>query len=300
MGASNYSNMGICCSDVSEAPDVILEDPIVGNGYEVDIEYIGRGDTYELWTKHKDHPERMKWLNIRRYKMEHDKVKYILENYQREEGKDTGQVLAYAIADPFDPSDYKYDKPEMESDSSCDNMSDSPDDAGEMRIDKAKWKTKGKVQVCTPEGEALGEISIKAKGKIYRTAEVVEFTRCNGEGQEDTKHCRYKIDYDTHLKKMKYKIEIPAQEDVEFKIKKDKASKCLSWDTAAFSASSRSNNKTECKTNAGFNTNVSFLMSFICSQVLCPNDVKEGCEPSKYGDNVFKELDHGVGGTWDA
>jgi len=112
MGASNYSNMGICCSDVSEAPDVILEDPIVGNGYEVDIEYIGRGDTYELWTKHKDHPERMKWLNIRRYKMEHDKVKYILENYQREEGKDTGQVLAYAIVSPHSLTRYA-DSPVM-------------------------------------------------------------------------------------------------------------------------------------------------------------------------------------------
>merc|ERR1712086_157230 len=112
MGANNYSNMGICCSDVSEAPDIILPDPIVGDGYEVDIECIGRGDTYELWTKHKDHPERMKWLNIRRYKMEHDKVKYILENYQREEGKDTGQVLAYAIMSPHSLTRYA-DSPVM-------------------------------------------------------------------------------------------------------------------------------------------------------------------------------------------
>ena len=188
----------------------------------------------------------------------------------------------------------------MESDSSNDDMSDSPDEAGEMRVDKAKWKTKGKVEVCTPDGTSLGRISIKAKGKIYRTAEVEEFTKCHGEDEEDTNHCRWNISYDTHLKKMKYKIEIPDQEEVEFKIKKDKASKKLSWDTAAFSASSKSNKKTECKTNAGFNTNVSFLMSFICSQVLCPNDVKEGCEPSKHGDKVFKELDHGVDGEWDA
>merc|ERR1712086_534692 len=161
---SNYSNMGICCSDVSEAPDIILPDPIVGDGYEVDIEYIGRGDTYELWTKHKDHPERMKWLNIRRYKMEHDKVKYILENYQREEGKDEGQVLAYAIADPFDPSDYKYDKPEMESDSSCDNMSDSPDDAGEMRIEKAKWKSAP--QKARPSAKSLSKPKAKFTARL--------------------------------------------------------------------------------------------------------------------------------------
>ena len=60
--------MGVCCSDVSSAPDVILPDPIIGDGYEVSIEYIGRGDTYELWTKHPEHEEGMKWLNIRRYK----------------------------------------------------------------------------------------------------------------------------------------------------------------------------------------------------------------------------------------
>ena len=32
--------------------------------------------------------------------MQHGKVKYILENYNRAEGKDEGQVLAYAIVSP--------------------------------------------------------------------------------------------------------------------------------------------------------------------------------------------------------
>jgi len=279
--------MGGCCSDVSEVPDIIIPDPVDGKGYTVTLEKLGAlvGDTYEIFTEHDG--QHSKWLNIRRYRTDAG-ADYRLENYVRKEGEDSGERLANAQADNFTSDMYKYKKPEQESSGSEDNFSDSPDDPGEFTVHKAKWSVKNKVVIQDKEGNPVGEIKCKAKGKLIRESIVRQHAPAEGEA-EGRKYWETK--YDSRIKKIKYTIELNGQEPVSFKLKGSirKKEPCV-WECDAFKCSSSNPNSSAVETLEGHNPATAMMMAFICTQVLCPGDIHDGCQPSGH-DDVFPPLE---------
>jgi hypothetical protein len=286
--------MGGCCSDVSEVPEIILPDPEDNKGYKVRLDYLGRGDTYEILKE--ENGEWMKWLNIRRYR-DGNKGRYRLENYIRpQEGdpeykdhKDEGQQLAVATADNFSPDDYHYKKPEEVSESGESNYSDSPDDPGEYSVHKCKWKVENSVKICDKDGNEIGECKVKAKGKVSRLAIVREMAPAEGE-EHGRKY--WERSYEPRIKKIKYTLKLNDHEDVKFTLKGscNKSGQTFEWETANFKASSSNPQSSHVETFDGHNPCTGMLMGFICTQVLCPGDIKDGCQPKGH-DDVFPPLD---------
>merc|ERR1711865_124851 len=299
MGKPTF-NMGMCapggcCSEISAVPENILPDPEDATGYTVKLDYLGNGDTYEIMKE--EGGEWHKWLNIRRYGSS-GTCTYKLENYVRPKEGDArfadheheGEVLASANADNFSPDDYHYKHPEEVSESGESDYSDSPDDPGEFQIHKAKWKVENTVVICDKDGVEIGSCHVKAKGSCKRHAEIVERHDEHGEvcGKD------WKIDYDGKIKKIKYTLKLEGHEDVKFKLKGSCNHQCMfEWETANFVAKSDNRQKSDIQTFDGHNPSTGMLMGFICTQVLCPGDIKDGCEPSRH-DGVFPRL--GVAG----
>lgn len=280
--------MGSCCSDVSEAPEIILPDPEANKGYKVCLTFLGRGDTYEIWLGEN------KWLNIRRH-MNSGLGTYKLENYVRplegdpryEDHKDDGELLAYATANNFSPDDYHYKKPEEVSESGESNYSDSPDDVGEFTVHKCKWKVENSVKIFDKDGNEIGEAKVKAKGKVTREATICE----RGGDREGSVVKYWKREYHPRIKKIKYTLKLTGHEDVKFTLKGScNKPSTFEWETEAFKASSSNKQNSDIETFDGHNPNTGFLMGFICTQVLCPGDIFEGCRPGG-ADDVFPYLE---------
>jgi hypothetical protein len=280
--------MGSCCSDVSEVPEIILPDPEDNTGYKVGLIYLGRGDTYDIYKGD------MKWLNIRRHR-NGQLGTYKLENFVRpQEGepgypdhKDDGQLLATATVNNFSPDDYHFKKPEEVSESGESNYSDSPDDVGEFSVHKCKWKVENSVQILDKAGNVIGEAKCKAKGKVSRIATIHQDQ--DAEGQPGPKY--WKKEYQPRIKKVKYTLKLTGHEDVKFTLKGSCNKKTtFEWATEAFRATSSDPCNSEVETFDGHNPCTGFLMGFICTQVLCPGDISEGCKPG-YHDDIFPHLE---------
>lgn len=238
------------------------------------------GDTYEIF---QDCDENRKWLNIRRYNNGSER-EYRLENYRRPKGSDEGVRLAFAKGKNFNKDMYKYKKPEQESsDSGDEGFSDSPDDPGEFTIHKSKWSVKNEFHVFNQAGEQVGTLKAKAKGKVIRTSTIVE--------QGEQGHKQWEKDYKAKIKKIKYTIELKDNEPVVFKIKKADGGK-YTWSSAAYDAECRGWTESVVTTMDCHDPCTAMLMGFICTQVLCPGDIHDGCKDElRYHDDIFPELD---------
>jgi len=277
--------MGGCCSDVSEVPDVILPDPEDGKGYKVSMVAKSAivGDTYEIF---QDCDETKKWLNIRRYNNGNQR-EYRLENYVRAEGADEGERLAYAQGNNFEKDMYHYKKPEQESsDSGDEGFSDSPDDDGEFTIHKSKWNVKNEFKIFNKAGEEVGTLKAKAKGKVIRTSTFHE-----DEQEDGTVKKYWTKEYEAKIKKIKYKIALPGHDEVTFKFKKA-ADKSFAANCAAFNSEFLDGSHSMVESMDGYDPCSAFLMGFICTQVLCPGDIHDGCKDElRYHDDIFPELE---------
>jgi len=193
-----------------------------------------------------------------------------------------------AQADNFSPDDYHYKKPEEVSESGESDYSDSPDDAGEYSVHKCKWKVENVVKIHDKEGTEIGSCHVKAKGKVSRMAMVREHAPREGE-EHGQKY--WDVSYDVRIKKIKYTLKLTGHDDVKFKLK-GSCNKAVpfSWETASFKATSSNAQHSDIETFDGHDPATGMLMGFICTQVLCPGDIREGCVPKGH-DDLFPHLD---------